>query len=186
MINALANTGDATLGTVDYAAYTAMALASCVAKDSYCSTALNDLSGEYLAVADSVKALMQSETWPAADDTIKQASEGNQVALEATGGMLAGIILPGKKVPHVSNAGAVGNMSEFLKKSGFGNDIKDATRKTSKQYHGQSIYQARNKTGEMIKKGDQLYLDAKHKDHLEVFYKHDNSKAVLPGRFDEF
>lgn len=82
-------------------------------------------------------------------------------------------------MPHVPNAGAVGNMSEFLKKSGFGNDIKDSTQKTSKQYQGQSIYQAQNKTGDTIKKGDQLYLDAKHKDHLEVFDKNGNFKAVL-------
>nr|WP_237520856.1 hypothetical protein [Serratia proteamaculans] len=41
----------------------------------------------------------QSDTWSAVADTVKQAYQGNQVALEATGGMLAGIILPGKKVP---------------------------------------------------------------------------------------
>ncbi|WP_391592641.1 VENN motif pre-toxin domain-containing protein [Yersinia rohdei] len=38
------------------------------------------------------------------------------MALEATGGMLAGLFLPGKKMPHVPNAGAVGNMAEFFKK----------------------------------------------------------------------
>ncbi|WP_390254972.1 colicin D domain-containing protein [Brenneria goodwinii] len=63
---------------------------------------MNDLAGKNQAVADSVRALIQSETWSAVADTIKQASEGNQAALEATGGMLAGIILPGKKVPNVS------------------------------------------------------------------------------------
>lgn len=47
---------------------------------------------------------MQSDTWSAVADTIKQASEGNQAALEATGGMLAGIILPGKKVPGALKA----------------------------------------------------------------------------------
>lgn len=45
---------------------------------------------------------MKSETWSAIADTVKQAAGGNQVALEATGGMLAGIILPGKKVPEIS------------------------------------------------------------------------------------
>ncbi|MEN5018451.1 colicin D domain-containing protein, partial [Erwinia sp. Eh17-17] len=69
--------------------------------DSYCGTALNDLAGKNQTVADSVKALMQSETWSAVADTIKQASEGNQAALEATGGMVAGIFLPGKKVPNI-------------------------------------------------------------------------------------
>ncbi|WP_233593056.1 hypothetical protein [Candidatus Pantoea deserta] len=34
---------------------------------------------------------MSSDTWSAVADTIKQASEGNQAELEATGGMLAGI-----------------------------------------------------------------------------------------------
>ena len=102
IINALANTGDAALGGADYAADAAMALASCATWDSYCGTALNDLSGKNQAVADSVKALMSSDTWSAVADTIKQASEGNQAALEATGGMLAGIILPGKKLPNVS------------------------------------------------------------------------------------
>lgn len=71
--------------------------------DSYCSQALSDLSGKNQAVADGVKALMQGETWSAVADTIKQAADGNQAALEATGGMLAGIILPGKKVPGAAN-----------------------------------------------------------------------------------
>ncbi|MBA0035798.1 VENN motif pre-toxin domain-containing protein [Pantoea sp. BIGb0393] len=103
IINALADTGDAALGSADYAADAAMALAACAAGDSYCGTALNDLSGKNQAVADNVKALMNSDTWSAVADTIKQASEGNQVALEATGGMLAGIILPGKKIPDAAN-----------------------------------------------------------------------------------
>lgn len=80
-----------------------MALASCAVGDSYCNKALSDLSGKNQAVADSVAALMKSETWSAVADTVKQAAGGNQAALEATGGMLAGIILPGKKVPTVAN-----------------------------------------------------------------------------------
>ncbi|WP_233494122.1 hypothetical protein [Serratia sp. FGI94] len=104
IINALADTGDAALGSVDYAADAAMALAACAAGDSYCNKALSDLSGKNQAVADSVKALMSSETWSAVKDTVVQASEGNQAALEATGGLLAGIILPGKKLPNVVKA----------------------------------------------------------------------------------
>lgn len=169
IINALADTGDAALGGTDYAADAAMALASCATGDSYCGTALNDLSGKNQAVADSVKALMSSDTWSAVADTIKQASEGNQMALEATGGMLAGIILPGKKVPHVPNAGAVGNIGEFFKQSGFGSEIKELSKKTSKKYQGQAVYKANESVGDYIKKGDQFYLDAKHKDHIEVF-----------------
>lgn len=115
IINALADTGDTALGGADYAADAAMALAACAAGDSYCNKALSDLSGKNQTVADSVTALMQSETWSAVKDTLVQASEGNQAALEATGGLVAGIILPGRKVPHTPNAGAVGNMGEFLK-----------------------------------------------------------------------
>lgn len=103
IINALANTGDAALGSADYVADTAMALASCAAGDSYCSRAMSDLAGKNQAVADSVATLMKSETWSAVADTVKQAAGGNQAALEATGGLLAGIILPGKKVPAAAN-----------------------------------------------------------------------------------
>ncbi|WP_404651948.1 hemagglutinin repeat-containing protein [Raoultella terrigena] len=99
IINALADTGDSALGGVDYAADAAMALAACAAGDSYCSRAMSDLAGKNQAVADSVEALMSSDTWSAISDTVKQASTGDQAALEATGGMLAGIILPGKKIP---------------------------------------------------------------------------------------
>ncbi|WP_072034242.1 hemagglutinin repeat-containing protein [Pectobacterium fontis] len=125
IINAVADTGDAALGGTDYVADAAMALASCAAGDGYCSTALNDLSGKNQAVADSVKALMKSETWSAVADTIKQASEGNQAALEATGGMLAGIMLPGKKVPVVAaDIGKVESVSGNIIK----NDILDNPR----------------------------------------------------------
>nr|WP_159336935.1 hypothetical protein [Erwinia rhapontici] len=84
IINVIADSGDAALGSADYvvdtaialascAADAAMALASCAAGDSYCTKAMSDLAGK------------------------------NQAALEATGGMLAGIMLPGKKVPGVGN-----------------------------------------------------------------------------------
>lgn len=52
-----------------------MALASCAAGDSYCTKAMSDLAGKNQAVADSVKALMQSETWSAMVGTIKQTSD---------------------------------------------------------------------------------------------------------------
>ncbi|EKN4199863.1 VENN motif pre-toxin domain-containing protein [Yersinia ruckeri] len=104
IINALADTGDAALGSADYAADAAMALAACAVGDSYCSKAMSDLSGKNQAVADSVTALMKSETWSALKDSVIQASEGDQAALEATGGMIAGILLPGKKVPDLVKA----------------------------------------------------------------------------------
>lgn len=99
IINGLADTGDATLGSLDYVADGAMALASCAAGDSYCSKAKSDLAGKNQAVADTVTTLMQSETWSAVAETVKQAASGNQAALEATGGLLASIMLPGKKLP---------------------------------------------------------------------------------------
>ncbi|RAT13696.1 hypothetical protein AU496_11145 [Lonsdalea populi] len=124
IINAIADTGDTAIGSADYVADTAMALASCATGDGYCDKALSDLSGKNQAVADSVKALMQSETWSAVADTIKQASEGNQAALEATGGMLAGIILPGKKVPGATDIGKAESVSGNIIK----NDILDNPR----------------------------------------------------------
>ena len=72
-----------------------MALAACAAGDSYCSKAMSDLAGKNQVVADTVTALMKSETWSAIADTVKDASSGNQVTLEAPGGLLACIILPG-------------------------------------------------------------------------------------------
>ncbi|HDL7092678.1 TPA: VENN motif pre-toxin domain-containing protein [Yersinia enterocolitica] len=169
IITALADTGDTALGGGDYALDYVMALASCATGDSYCTQALNDLAGKNQAAADTVKALIQSETWSAIAESAKKAYDGDQMALEATGGMLAGLFLPGKKMPYVPNAGAVGNMAEFFKKTGFGSEIKEISKKTSKLYQGQSVYLANKPVGDYIQKGDQFYLDAKHKDHIEVF-----------------
>jgi filamentous hemagglutinin len=77
------------------------------------------------------------------------------------------------------NKGAVGNMGEFLNQPGFGSDIKSSTQKTGQQYQGQSVYQSTDNIGDYIKKGDQLYLDGQHKDHIEVFDKRGNFRAVL-------
>ena len=110
VIGAAADSGDAVLGAADYGADAAMALTACAVGDGYCGTALNDLSGKNQAAADSLKALMKSETWSAVAGTVKEAAQGNQAALEATGGMLAGIILPGKKVP-----GATSKIETILK-----------------------------------------------------------------------
>ncbi|MEX0499849.1 hypothetical protein AB3X34_15665 [Raoultella terrigena] len=78
---------------------------------------MSDLAGKNQAVADSVEALMSSDTWSAISDTVKQASTGDQAALEATGGMLAGIILPGKKIP------AVGKLVDPTIKIATGNTV---------------------------------------------------------------
>ncbi|ATM85660.1 hypothetical protein CRN74_05990 [Yersinia frederiksenii] len=101
IITALADTGDTALGGGDYALDYVMALASCATGDSYCTQALNDLAGKNQAAVDTVKALIKSETWSAIAESAKKAYDGDQMALEATGGMLAGLFLPGKKLPDV-------------------------------------------------------------------------------------
>lgn len=75
-----------------------VALASCATGDSYCNKALSDLSEKNQAAADTAKALMQSETWAAIAESAKKAYDGDQMALEATGGRIATIIPPGKKI----------------------------------------------------------------------------------------
>ncbi|WP_434060402.1 hypothetical protein [Pectobacterium aroidearum] len=94
-----------------------MALASCAVGDGYCNKALSDLEGKNQAAADTLKALMKSETWSAVAGTVKEAAQGNQLALEATGGMLSGLFLPGKKVPKLS---AVLGKTEKLVKNANG------------------------------------------------------------------
>ncbi|MEI7294281.1 hypothetical protein WCQ02_19235 [Paraburkholderia tropica] len=76
------------------------------------------------------------------------------------------------------NASAVGNMKEFLNSPGFGSDLSDASRKTSRQVDGQSVYKATDDVGS-IAKGDLFYLDGQHMDHLEVFDSRGNFKAVV-------
>lgn len=99
VINAAAGLGDSALGTADYGADAAMALTACAMGDSYCSRALSDLSGKNQAAADTVASLMKSETWADIADMAKKAGQGNQLALEGLGGMLAGMLVPVKKLP---------------------------------------------------------------------------------------
>ena len=83
------------------------------------------------------------------------------------------------KVPHMPNAGAVGNMGEFFKQSGFGSQMKETAQKTSKIYQGQTVYKSSGNINENIRKGDQFYLDGAHKNHLEVFDSKGNFRVVL-------
>ncbi|HAX4401351.1 TPA: hypothetical protein JZE73_004188, partial [Escherichia coli] len=71
IINVIADSGDTAIGSADYVGDAAMALASCATGESYCDKALSDLAGKNQAVADSVKALMQSETWSAVAENVK-------------------------------------------------------------------------------------------------------------------
>nr|WP_254367288.1 VENN motif pre-toxin domain-containing protein [Pantoea ananatis] len=108
-LNAVADAGDSTVGAADYVMDAAMALTACATQSSYCDRALSDLDSKNQATADTLKALIKSETWSAVAETVKEASQGNQLALEATGGMLAGIILPGKKLPDFIAAKTIAN-----------------------------------------------------------------------------
>lgn len=70
-------------------------------------------------------------------------------------------------------------MNEFFEES-FGNSIKGSLSKTNSKFQGQSIYEVSKKIdNQYLKKGDKIYLDNLHKDHLEVFDKRGNAKAVL-------
>ncbi|MER2373229.1 hemolysin BL-binding protein [Photorhabdus laumondii] len=111
-----------------------------------------------------------------------------QTGIAASAGVAGGISKAGAKgggdvgkdkQSYQPNLGAVGNMKEFLTQPGFGTQIKNSTQKTSQIYQGQSVYKANNNIGKVIKKGDQLYLDGQHKNHLEVFDNKGKFKAVL-------
>jgi filamentous hemagglutinin len=85
------------------------------------------------------------------------------------------------------NKGAVGNMGEFFKQTGFGSEMNNNARKTSQMYQGQSVYQAKDNVGDYIAKGDKYYLDGSHKNHLEVFDSKGKVKVVLnlDGSFND-
>ncbi|MBO9354431.1 filamentous hemagglutinin N-terminal domain-containing protein [Bordetella petrii] len=95
--------------------------------------------------------------------------------LAAVGAAAVGVV-KGKYQP---NAGSVGNMSELMRQPGFGTQIGAGSQKTRQIYQGQSVYQAKGAIGEHIFKGDKFYLDAMHKNHIEVFYENGKAKAVL-------
>ncbi|WP_064799202.1 VENN motif pre-toxin domain-containing protein [Serratia plymuthica] len=151
----------------------------------------SDLSSDDLAQLDRF-VLAENEgsaraIYQAMPDYVKVALNGKE-AVEAIGLGAAvggkalaalGVIGKAGKQPYEPNQGSVGNMSEFLKQPGFGSQIKNTTQKSSQQYQGQSVYKATGDIGEYIKKGDQFYLDGQHKNHLEVFDKRGDFRAVL-------
>ena len=73
---------------------------------------------------------------------------------------------------------AVNNMSDFFETE-FGQKIVGSLRKTKKKYDGQSIYEVTKDIDDILKKGDKLYLDGRHKDHFEVSNKRGKVKDVL-------
>lgn len=72
------------------------------------------------------------------------------------------------------------NMEEVLRKTALGKSIKDKLQKTNKIVQNQRVYKVTKKVPEFdLKKGDQIYLDGKHKDHLEIFGKDNIFKRVI-------
>ncbi|MCM3164250.1 hypothetical protein [Metabacillus litoralis] len=67
----------------------------------------------------------------------------------------------------------------------FGKSVSNSLSKSKVKYDGQSIYKVEKKTdNQYLKKGYGVYLDAFHKDHLEVIDKTGNVKYVL--NLDDF
>ena len=101
-------------------------------------------------------------------DRIQQISVDHKqkiVAFEGRGG--------GRSIPTPVN-----NMQEFFE-TDFGEQLKSSVRKTKRQYDGQTIYEVVDKRIPGLKKGDQLYLDGLHKDHIEVFDKRGRFRKVI-------
>ncbi|MGX7419695.1 hemagglutinin [Carnobacterium gallinarum] len=71
-------------------------------------------------------------------------------------------------------------MDEFFEGE-FGSELKGNVSKNGKRVDGQQVYKVDNKKLKELglKKGDQLYLDGLHKDHLEVFDSNGSFKEVL-------
>ncbi|MGX5808052.1 hemagglutinin [Streptococcus gordonii] len=69
-------------------------------------------------------------------------------------------------------------MQEFFE-TDFGEQLKKSVRKTKIYYDGQAIYEVVDKSIPGLKKGDQIYLDGAHKDHIEVFDKRGRFKKVM-------
>ena len=72
----------------------------------------------------------------------------------------------------------VNNMNEFFQTE-FGRKLKQSLRKTSRKYQGQTVYEVVDKGIDGLKKGDLVYLDGLHKDHLEVFNKQGQIVNIL-------
>lgn len=76
----------------------------------------------------------------------------------------------------------VANMHEFFQTK-FGKEIHQCLQKTSTMYQGQSVYKVKwNMPQYNLRKGDLLYLDALHKNHLEIFNSTKQGKMVLSLR----
>lgn len=82
VLNAVSEAGDVAMAGGDTILDAAMALASCATGDSYCSTAISDLSKKDQAAGNVLNSLVSSDAWNAIQTTAVKASQGDQVALE--------------------------------------------------------------------------------------------------------
>ncbi|WP_447768673.1 hemagglutinin repeat-containing protein [Pseudomonas kilonensis] len=73
----------------------------------------------------------------------------------------------------------IDKMEDLFNQPGFGRELFEGVRKTSKIFQGQSVFKAENRIGKNIRKGDQIYLDNLHNDHLEVFDRFGDVRFVL-------
>jgi hypothetical protein len=72
------------------------------------------------------------------------------------------------------------NTKEFLKSTNIGKKIFASAEPASRSYKCAKIYRITGKPGvSYLKKGDYIYLDTFHKNHLEVFDKRGNFKGEL-------
>ncbi|WP_253272087.1 hypothetical protein, partial [Yersinia frederiksenii] len=162
IITALADTGDTALGGGDYALDYVMALASCATGGSYCTQALNYLAGKNQAAAETVKALIQSETWSAIAESAKKAYDGDQMALEATGGMLAGLFLPGKKLP----GGIAGKAESIAADIGKTGTVFDSIKGTQPVYPGSVIPKSFEMT---LPNGQKVWVHGNATEHMAEY-----------------
>jgi hypothetical protein len=70
-------------------------------------------------------------------------------------------------------------MNEFFETE-FGSELKPHLEKTKQTHQGQSVYKVKRDIPEYkLDRGDQLYLDGMHKDHIEIFNQQGKCKKVL-------
>ena len=107
VLNAVSDAGDVAMAGGDTILDAAMALASCATGDSYCSTAISDLSKKDQAAGNVLNSLVSGDAWNAIQTTAVKASQGNQVALENLAGILTGIVVPSSKVTFSGKGSSV-------------------------------------------------------------------------------
>ncbi len=84
-----------------------------------------------------------------------------------------------QKLGVVRETFKVANIHEFFKMP-FGIKLKSKCQPMKQSYQGQRMYKVtENIPGTPLKKGDIFYLDAQHKNHLEVFTEQGKSRTVL-------